>query len=211
MKKQIYQYLCTFLLVMFFIQNASAVDDSTKVVKKNIRINYIGDINHSNITRLIEIISREASNGNKAFQLVIFSNGGDVDYAITAYNYISLLNIEISTYNISELGSAANILFATGKQRYAFEHSYFYYHPYRLNLNLSANAFEYELKLKTHQFAKDYSFQITKNALPKLSEKDLEKYYDDCKIIFPKEAKEVGLINDIVKELPKAETIYFIN
>lgn len=199
---------CSFILIFFLQGNNTVIaNDSAKVV----RINFISGIYPNSVGKLIEIISNEMLKGNSDIQLVIQSGGGDVDCAIAAYNYIRGIKINVSTYNISRVGSAANILFATGDKRYAFDRSYFFYHNNTLTINTTTTSEEIDLHVQIQEYIKANSYQIAKIALPNISEEKVKDFYCKTIMITPSEAKEFGLINEIIKELPKADIIYNIN
>jgi ATP-dependent Clp protease protease subunit len=56
------------------------------------------------------------------------SRGGTIDSAITLYNFLQSLPVEIVMHNNGSVDSSANIIFLAGARRYAFPQSSFLFH-----------------------------------------------------------------------------------
>jgi ATP-dependent protease ClpP protease subunit len=56
------------------------------------------------------------------------SSGGAVDSAITLYNFIKALPMNIVMHNIGSIDSAANVVFMAGAERYAAQDTSFLFH-----------------------------------------------------------------------------------
>jgi ATP-dependent protease ClpP protease subunit len=63
-----------------------------------------------------------------AVNLLLSSVGGTLDHTYYLCSVLDALPIDIVTFNIGNVMSAANLLFLCGKQRYAIEGSTFYFH-----------------------------------------------------------------------------------
>ena len=60
--------------------------------------------------------------------MCLSSVGGILDHAYYLFNMIEALEIEIVTWNVGNIQSAANMLFLGGDKRYATEGSTFFFH-----------------------------------------------------------------------------------
>lgn len=59
---------------------------------------------------------------------MLSSGGGDVNSAISLYNFLTGLPCEIVMHNIGSIDSAANVVFMAGDKRYAVAHTSFLFH-----------------------------------------------------------------------------------
>jgi ATP-dependent protease ClpP protease subunit len=67
----------------------------------------------------------------------ISSNGGDVDSGFVLYNFLLSLQgrVEVTMHNTGTIDSIANVIFASGQQRYAAPNAAFLYHGVSMNFN----------------------------------------------------------------------------
>lgn len=91
-------------------------------------LSYLGDITDKNVETMTAHINYEIQQGKTAIYLLISSTGGYVNPAFAAYNLLRALPIELTTHNIGNVGSAANILFLAGRTRLACKSSTFFFH-----------------------------------------------------------------------------------
>ncbi|NTF57675.1 peptidase [Agrobacterium rhizogenes] len=75
------------------------------------------------------------SQGYKTIYLMINSAGGDISSGISLYHLLCSLDVTINTYAISNVESAAILLFLAGKERVANKESIFAFHSGRLSFN----------------------------------------------------------------------------
>ena len=87
------------------------------------------DINTATATSLFERVNNAIDGGATRILLNISSNGGETVTAISMYNYLKSLPVQIDTCNIGNVASAAVLLYLAGKVRYCKENSKFLIHP----------------------------------------------------------------------------------
>jgi ATP-dependent protease ClpP protease subunit len=78
--------------------------------------------------QLILMIADAIRNGFQEINICMSSIGGILDHTYYAFNIIEALNVNIVTWNVGNIQSAANILFLCGDDRYATPHSTFFFH-----------------------------------------------------------------------------------
>ncbi|WP_286181775.1 ATP-dependent Clp protease proteolytic subunit [Rhizobium sp. ICMP 5592] len=75
------------------------------------------------------------SQGYKTIDLMINSGGGDISSGIALYHILSSMDVTLNTYAISNVESAAILLFLAGKERVANKESIFAFHSGRMSFN----------------------------------------------------------------------------
>jgi ATP-dependent protease ClpP protease subunit len=84
--------------------------------------------NTKNVENLMGMFTTILQRGATEVTLILSSTGGTVDDGLAAYTQLQALNIQLSTYNPSNIGSIANIVFLAGSQRSAAPWGTFYFH-----------------------------------------------------------------------------------
>jgi ATP-dependent protease ClpP protease subunit len=134
-------------------------------------------------------------------RLMISSGGGNVAAAFGAYNELRGMPIEIHTINTGATDSAALMIFMTGKKRYATPTSAFLFHQLTwtfsakddVPLTVVADAARW---LRTYQdMMADAIFTGTGG---KLTKDRVSEMMHVGTTVTPHEAKQLGLIDDIV-------------
>jgi ATP-dependent Clp protease, protease subunit len=69
-----------------------------------------------------------ASNAGHDVYLIISSGGGNVSEGLNMAAFMKTLPIQITTHNIGQTDSIANVIFAAGSKRYANTHASFMFH-----------------------------------------------------------------------------------
>jgi ATP-dependent protease ClpP protease subunit len=70
----------------------------------------------------------DASNAGDDIYLFISSGGGNVSEGLNIAAYMRALPVQITTHNIGQTDSIANVIFAAGKTRYATQNASFLFH-----------------------------------------------------------------------------------
>lgn len=70
----------------------------------------------------------DAANAGMDIYLLISSGGGNVSEGLNLAAYMRSLPVEITTHNIGQTDSIANVIFAAGTTRYATQNSSFLFH-----------------------------------------------------------------------------------
>lgn len=78
--------------------------------------------------QLVWLVSDAHKNGFKSVNLLLSSTGGMLDQTHYLCNLLDAMPLEIVTYNVGNIMSAANLLFLCGDRRYAVEGAVFFFH-----------------------------------------------------------------------------------
>lgn len=70
----------------------------------------------------------QASNAGYDIYLIISSGGGNVFEGLSLASFMKTLPVQITTHNIGQTDSIANVIFAAGTRRYANTHASFLFH-----------------------------------------------------------------------------------
>jgi ATP-dependent protease ClpP protease subunit len=70
----------------------------------------------------------DASNAGNDIYLIMSSGGGNVSEGLNLAAYMKSLPVQITTHNIGQTDSIANVIFAAGSVRYATQNSSFLFH-----------------------------------------------------------------------------------
>jgi len=103
-----------------------------------------GQVDAQSVASLMSAVSTAMGKGSTDIHLVITSFGGSVEYAQAAHGFLRAAPVSLTTYNISTVQSAANMIFLAGQQRVASGAATFVLHPVTRNLRATFN--EHEIK-----------------------------------------------------------------
>ncbi len=87
------------------------------------------DISNDNVDSLILAIDYLRSFDVSHLLVIVQSSGGNVSSAAKFFNYAQNSNAGFDTVNLSSIESAANLIYLSGRKRYASDNSYFMLHP----------------------------------------------------------------------------------
>ncbi len=87
-----------------------------------------GMLDRKSVEQLVHMCAEARDAGFDGVTLCLSSLGGYLVDAYYAYNALEALPIGITTYNMSTIQSAANMLFLCGDERYACAGSTFFFH-----------------------------------------------------------------------------------
>lgn len=162
-----------------------------------------GGIDINTAHNLITYVNGQIYGSNiKKLKIILSSNGGDVDSAIRIYSYLKALSIEIETVALSQIDSAANIIYAAGSKRVAIKGCRFFLHEGTFT-NGSQTA-----TLHVHEEALTIFKELMKKHVGILSketgkkEKEINKLLHESTILTAEKAKELGLVHEILEKLP---------
>ncbi|MDO8569466.1 MAG: ATP-dependent Clp protease proteolytic subunit [bacterium] len=162
-----------------------------------------GGIDINTAHNLITYVNGQIYGSNiKKLKIILSSNGGDVDSAIRIYSYLKALSIEIETIALSQIDSAANIIYIAGGKRIAIKGCRFFLHEGTFT-NGSQTA-----TLHVHEEALTIFKELMKKHVGILSketgkkEKEISKLLQESTILTAEKAKELGLVHEILEKLP---------
>ena len=105
-------------------------------------ISFSSQLNVNSTEALIDAAMGLAGEGVARVVLCLSSFGGNFDRGVSLYNTLRGLPFELVTHNVGNVGSAANVLFLAGEQRYACPQAVFFFHPSSASLEGSYNPRE---------------------------------------------------------------------
>lgn len=91
-------------------------------------------VDWSTVIDLQTAVSDLLAKGVKEVHVLISSTGGDVGAAVAGYNVLRALPVDLSTYNLGDVDSAASILFMAGARRRCAPSSRFLFHEVRAGI-----------------------------------------------------------------------------
>ncbi len=152
-------------------------------------VRWVGDVNgHYYYDIIMPGIEMHLKNGNLPITLLLNSEGGHLQIAKSFIDEMKLRKIPLNTYVTGRVASAAIPICTIGKKRYMDEESHFFFHPLKF--------WEKEEKRKEANLREWYKNEIAKNT--RLAPTEVQGLMDEKRLIGSKEAKKMGLINEIV-------------
>ncbi|MBU6141679.1 ATP-dependent Clp protease proteolytic subunit [Patescibacteria group bacterium] len=167
-----------------------------------------GGIDINTAHNLIVYVNTQLYNSNiKKLRILISSSGGDVDSAIRIFSYLKALSIEVETIALSQIDSAANIIYAAGAKRIAIKGCRFFLHEGTFTTGAqTAPLHNHEEALLL--FKELYKKHV--NILSKETGAKEEKIIDlfkESTVLTAEKAKELGLVHEILEKLPFAKQV----
>ena len=162
------------------------------------QITFVVPIDSNSVNALIQIMNSQVRIGRKNFIILLSSQGGEVLAGLTAYNYLHGLGVNLTTFNIGQVDSAANLVFCAGGHRYALPESRFLIHSAFtltspgsvLNASFLDGQFE-QVKSMNRLMAQVIETTTKKNT------KEIEDAVQGQAILTPKEAVSWGLVDEV--------------
>jgi len=148
----------------------------------------------------MNVVNSQVRAGVKKIRIVIASSGDDPSAGFAAYNYLrGLTNLEISTFNMGNVDSAAVLLFCAGKTRYAVPGARFVIHgnslttvgPVQMDSNVLQSNFEIIKNLN------QMLIQVLAATAHKEKRDDIENAMHGQLIVSAEEAVKWGLVHDV--------------
>lgn len=106
----------------------------------DVSYNFIGSINDQSVDRFIYEIEN-IKQPIDTLAINISSLGGGVTPAIAMYNYLKSKSFKVYTHNLSEVSSAAILIYLAGERRTAEDVSKFMIHPITICINESSTYY----------------------------------------------------------------------
>jgi ATP-dependent protease ClpP protease subunit len=136
--------------------------------------------------------------GFKTINLMLNSNGGDVTLGIAMYHILCAMDITINTYAISNVNSAAILLYLAGKERIANRESLFAFHSARESFNIEKLTPD-EINERSSALAidDDRMKEIFKERLTVTDKQYGDFFGPQLRFVRPQEALSIGLATRI--------------
>jgi ATP-dependent protease ClpP protease subunit len=88
---------------------------------------FIAEVQSAQVAKLRTALTDAANAGDEIY-LLISSAGGNVSEGLNIASYMRTLPVQITTHNIGQTDSIANVIFAAGARRYAVQNASFLFH-----------------------------------------------------------------------------------
>jgi ATP-dependent Clp protease protease subunit len=179
-----------------------AYDIYSRLLKERI-IFIVGPVN-DNMASLVcaQLLFLESENPKKEISLYINSPGGVVTSGLAMYDTMQYIRPEISTVCVGLAASAGSLLLTAGKKgkRFSLPNSNIMIHQPSGGFQGQATDIEIHAKeiLKTRDRLNRIYVKHTGQDLPKI-----EHAMERDRFMTPEEAKEFGLIDEVVSERPR--------
>jgi len=153
------------------------------------------------IMRLLEL---QAKSRDRDINLYINSPGGSVDDTLAIYDTMQFLNCDVATYCVGQAASGGAMILAAGTRgkRFALPHSKVMIHqPWGGVTGQAA-----DIKIQAEEILK--AKRLLNELLAKHTGRDLaliEKETERDRYLTPAEAKEYGIVDEIVQNPPDAK------
>ena len=96
---------------------------------------FTAEVQAPQIARLRCALTEATNAGDKEIHILISSPGGNVFEGLSIAAFMKALPATVSTYNINQTDSVANVIFAAGDKRYASKNASFLFHGVTMPIN----------------------------------------------------------------------------
>ena len=80
-------------------------------------ISFQAPINETTSSRLIAIVNGSIQKGVNDFHIIVSTGGGSISAALLIYGFLQSLPAKVTTYNLSTIQSAGEIIYLAGEMR----------------------------------------------------------------------------------------------
>lgn len=164
-----------------------------------------GDVNATNCQGLIHFFNGQIIDNNytDTFTIYLSSIGGDIDSAIRVYDFLKSVPNKVHTIGFGQIDSAAITLLLSGDKRTVLKKTRFRFHEptYYMQQSDSVLSF-FEERVRLFQQLDKRMKEITSEETGK-SLTQISKLYAAGKILNIVEAKNLGIVHDVVSDIPK--------
>jgi ATP-dependent protease ClpP protease subunit len=187
-----------------------SVNKGSKQNKKNEQVYIIihGLINETSAYNIYDIASKVVISGISHINIVISSSGGNTREALAIYNFLRGLPVAITTYNIANIDSCANIIFLAGDKRIASPNARFMMHPITSGLTGDGTMNVFKWKLEGIAFDQNAFETIYRNRTS-MDSNTIEKIRTDTIYFDAYEARKFGIVNSVTEfRMPQNAKIF---
>jgi ATP-dependent protease ClpP protease subunit len=174
-------------------------------------VGFNGAIDRKAAEQLVVQIKSAPSIGHSRVHLLMSCLGGSVEEAFYAANIMQALSdVHLVTYNIGTLGSAGNIIFLTGRERYFADGATIFFHLAHASLSgsLTNSMLRYQAKNFQLGDARISNFVSARTGVPL---EKVKRWHTDERIMSAQEAQANGVMQGInVPSIPGDAYFYQI-
>lgn len=166
-------------------------------------VDWIGEVNEENMQKVIEQIRRLQGESSEPIWLYITNEGGKVSIGRAFYEWVQVNGPRLETIGVGKVGSAAILILLAGRSRKATPNTIFEIHEigkgYKKEIEFTLPQMKEiisKMELSADYYCEIVSKEtkISKDELIDIVKKDLKDL-----LLTAEEAKEKGLINEIIK------------
>lgn len=164
-----------------------------------------GEITEGKIQELIHFFNSKIidENYSDTFTIFISSEGGDIDSAIRVFDFLKIIKNKVFTVGFGQIDSAAIIIFLSGDRRVVIPKTRFRFHEATYNVHQEKSSlvvFEEKVSLFKELDNRMKEIVVSETGINK---KKVFEMYNKGVILNSQKAKDLGVVHEIVQELPK--------
>lgn len=164
-----------------------------------------GEINDANANELVmKLLFLQSENRRKDIHFYVNSPGGSVSSTLAVYDTMQVISCDVATYCVGLAASGGAVLLAGGteKKRYALPHSKVMLHQPWTQVGGQVSDIEIQTNeiLKTRDVINQILADHTSQPIERI-EKDTDRDF----YMSPAEAKEYGIVDDILTKPPGSD------
>jgi ATP-dependent Clp protease protease subunit len=167
---------------------------------KRTAINFCSPITPHSISALITVAQKALNEGTKEIKILITSGGGDPNAALSAYNFLRGMPVQVTTHNYGICDSAALILYCAGKNRLSCSEAKFLIHESRVDIK-GANANKCSEAIQQLRQIEDLEANIIASNCNKTKEDIINFMRGESAVLDAKRGKEWQLVMEITNDL----------
>jgi ATP-dependent protease ClpP protease subunit len=107
--------------------------DSSQTTASRHYISFQAPINDTTSSRLIAILSGSIQKGVNDFHIIVSTGGGSISAALLIYGFLRSLPAKVTTYNLSTIQSAGELIYLAGEMRISNPNAIFMFHQAKEN------------------------------------------------------------------------------
>lgn len=165
-------------------------------VQQQAFLSFSSQLNVKSTEALIEAAAGLAAEQVTRLVLCLSSFGGNFDRGVSLYNTLRALPLALVTHNVGNVGSAANVLFLAGDERYASPQAVFFLHPSSVALDGSYDPSELA-RHRAELLESDAREREIIQQRTSLSARQIRTLVDRSSTIGAQRALEAGIIHEI--------------
>jgi ATP-dependent Clp protease protease subunit len=189
-----------FIAVAALLFPASLLPQSQSAKNQAVIINFVLPIDSNTTNALLHAVNDQIRNGTQKITILISSPGGDTPSALAAYNILRNMPVEITTFNIGNVDSAAMLLYCAGHNRYSMPGPGTRFLIHGNAMTLSAGV-PFSVSILDAQIQQLKSLnQMVVQVLSSIAtgkKTEIENAIQSQQILTPEQAKEWGIVQDI--------------
>jgi ATP-dependent Clp protease protease subunit len=166
-------------------------------------VSFSSQLNVKSTEALIEAAANLAGEGVGRLVLCLSSFGGNFDRGVSLYNTLRALPLKLVTHNVGNVGSAANVVFLAGEERYVSPQAVFFFHPSSVSLDGSYDPAELA-KHRAELLESDARERAIIEQRTSLKARQIRALVDGSSTLGAERALEAGIVHGIRElEIPK--------